>query len=846
MAKTRRKTREAKNLPKVRASGTATQAVPLWERVPRPWQHAAALFLLFAVALGFFAPVTIGNYTVMGGDTVQWRGMAQAMFEYEDETGNRALWSTNGFSGMPGYLIHYPKEVPQIDVVPATLRRAGLWPFAHFLVLLLGVYCLVMYLVREPLAGVLAAAAFGLTTYIPIILAAGHNTKFVALAYAPWLVLAFLYALDRPPGSGWSRTLVATALFAVALAVNLRADHVQITYYVVIALGFVWLVYGVYAVRDGTLRPFLVATAMLAVGAVFATLMVAQPYMAVAEYKAFTIRGAGGNGLDWDYATRWSQGIGELVTLLIPNAYGGDGATYWGPKPFTAGPHYFGPTVLLLAGLALAGIKRRVFLGFGIATAFMVLLSLGEHFPILKRAMLQFVPLYDSFRVPETWLAIVALTVAILAGAGLYLLGRREATPEAAERKTMAAFVGVGVLFALLLVFLVGRDIIFSFEAPDEFAQISASISAQSGVDEDDPRVRQAALAYIAEIREERRDLFTSDAVRTLIFIVLGGGLIILHRRRRYASWILQFGLILLVVIDLWQVDRRYFNTDHHAVRTPAQVQRAIPEYGFDRYIRAQVDVAGGPGHFRTLPLALNPFNDGRSAYFYESVGGYHGAKLALYQDYIDNLVFRPDGSLHPPGLDLTGTRFVISRTPLPGMEVAFEDRETGLLVLERPDALPRAWFVNRVEEVATDAEAIRRLQADRVDLRRVAFVRERPPELPAATPEGASSVRLVRHSPREILWEVETDHPRLLVLSEVYYPAGWYAWIGQEEAEIHRANHLLRSIVVPQGRHLITMRFQPTVHRESVLLAATATSLVYLALLLLFGLAWYRRGAHS
>lgn len=824
----------------------AAPAPSLWDRVGVSWQHGLAVLVLVVVATAFFAPVTIGSYTLMGGDIVQWRGMAQAMLDFEAETGTRALWAPNGFSGMPGYHIHYPREVLQIDDLPRWLRALGLWPWAHFMVLLLGVYALVFYLFEDVLASLLGAIAFGFTTYIPIILAAGHNTKFIALAFAPWLVLSFFYLLRQPAGAGWSRTAIGTLLFAVACAVNLRADHVQITYYVVMALGVVWLVHGVVALREGALKSFAVSSAALVAGGLLGLLMVAHPYMAVAEYKAYTVRGAGGNGLGWQHAMMWSQGIGELVTLLIPNAYGSSGATYWGPKPFTKGPHYVGPLVLLLAVLALVGVKRVVVYALGIAAALMVLLSLGEHFPLLSRLMFEYFPFYNAFRVPETWLAIVALVLAVLAGAGLYFLARREPTPEGEARKTRATYISLAALGGLLVLLLIGRDALFAFEAPGELERITAAAAAHFDIPEDDPRAREAARHFIEQMKAERREMFTSDALMALLFFGLGAVLIVLQRRRLIPGWALQVGLVLLVLVDLWRVDRRYFHVDHPAVMTPAQVQRAIPEFGFDRFVRAQVQVAGGSGHFRTFPLALNPFNDGRTPFFYESIGGYHGAKLALYQDYIDYLVVGPDGGLNPVGLDLTATRFVISRGPLPGMEVAFEDPETGLLVLERPEALPRAWFVERVEVLPSDEEVLRRLRHAEVDLRTTALMVQPPAALPAGAAPGEARVELVRFTPREILWQVETDAPRLFVASEVYFPAGWRARAGGQELPIYRVNHLLRGVVVPEGSHILEMRFTPEVHRKSILVAWIATALVYLTLLALIGLAWYRRGASA
>lgn len=817
------------------------------DRFPRWAQHVIALVFLCAVGIGFFWSVTMGGQSLIGGDTVQWRGMAEAMQAYEEYSGDRAFWAPNGFSGMPGYFIHYPKEVWQMDRIPAAVRNMGWWPAAHFLVLLAGMYALVLFLTKSPLSSVLSAAAFGLTTYIPLILTAGHNTKFVSLAFVPWLVLAFLFTLRRPLHSGWLRVSVGGFAFAIALAMNLRADHVQITYYVVIALAVVWLVEAVASIRERRVKMLLLSTGALIVGGLIGVAMVAQPYMAMAEYRAFTIRGAGeSGGLAWDYAMNWSQGWGELLTLIIPNAYGSSGATYWGAKPFTAGPHYIGIITAFLAGIALAAVRKRTVIGLGVAAFVMILFSVGENLEWLNRLMFNYFPLFSSFRVPETWLVVVALTAAILAGVGLWYIVRKDRNPESEARRYRILTRGLMVGGALLLLLLIGRSAFFSFEAPGEFQEVTQAYAEQSGASPTDPMVVQAAGRYLAEAKQERQDMFAADALRAILFFALAGGLIFLYLKKKISPVVLQIGLVLLVVVDLWQVDRRYFNDENPAIRRSSDITRAIPEYGFDRFILAQQEVAGGPGQFRTLPLALNAFNDGRTPYFYESVGGYHGAKLALYQDYLDDLFFSPEGGLGPNALELTATRYIIWQDSIPGFDVAFRDSQTGLVVLENPDPVSRAWLTE--DYVVTDDrdETYGYLRDPSFDIHERTVLAEEPVFPPIHTPVPDSSVavaQFVRFNPREVVWSVTTDQPRIFVASEVYYPAGWVARINDREVPIIRANHFLRAVAVPAGTHHISMRFEPATHDRSVRITLAATSFAYLGFLIVMGFWWYRRG---
>ncbi|MDX1548345.1 MAG: hypothetical protein R3247_15205, partial [Rhodothermales bacterium] len=547
MARPRKKATPAPKPPA--ATGTA------WDRLSGGAQHGVCLAILLAVAVGFFAPALFSGKSLIGGDTVQWRATAQSMLDYRAAEGEEPLWATNTFAGMPGYLISYERAVPQLDAIPAWLRGFA-WPASHFIFLLLGTYLLVVFLTQNQLGAVLAAVAYGLTTYLPVILVAGHNTKFVALCFAPWLVLAFVFALRRPG-------LLAGLLFAAALAVNLRAGHVQITYYVAFLLGVWWLAEGVGALRRKDAKPFGTATAWLALGAVLGVLMVADPYLVTAEYKNYSIRGAaagGGEGsLAWDYAMGWSQGWGELVTLLVADAYGGS-AAYWGPKPFTGGPHYVGGIVLLLAGLALWRYRRNAVTALGIGTLLMVLFSLGEHLELINRPMFAFFPLFDAFRVPETWLSIVALALAVLAGLGLFYAVRPEAERGAEARKTRAVEIACGVAVGLALLLWVGRGVFFDFEKDGEYEQIVRLVEQQRP--DLAPQADAIAAQELDRRAEERADAYAGDALRTLVFLVLAALALVAYRREKIPAWAMQAALVLLVVVDLGGVGRRYFNED--------------------------------------------------------------------------------------------------------------------------------------------------------------------------------------------------------------------------------------------------------------------------------------------
>ncbi len=820
-----------------KAAGTSDATLAAPGLFDRPlYRHGAALLVLAVVSFGFFGPIHFSGKSLIAFDTVSWRAMAQSMIDYEAATGEQALWSTHPFGGMPGYLIAAPEGVPQADDLFSALRRV-IWPSSHFLVMLAGAYVLGFMLTGGVWSALFAACAYGLTSYMPIILSAGHNSKFIALAFAPWLIVAFGYALRRPG-------LLQGLLFAIALAANLSAGHIQITYYAVWVIGIVWLVEGVRALRGEERAAFLRATGWLALGGVLAILMVANPYLAIAEYKEFTIRGAESGGapgaMDWSYAMGWSQGVGELLTLLIADAYGGSSA-YWGPKTFTGGPHYVGGLVLVFAALAVWRYRTPAVLGLAIAALVMTLFSLGEHFSILNRPMYDYFPLFGSFRVPETWLSMVALTLAALAAVGLHgVLGERDTTGSFWRSPAVVAF-GVAIAFTAIL--MVGKESLMAFERPGEYAQIAQQIASGNNVAPNDPRVEQAARQYITEVGAQRRDMFGGDALRTLLFLVLGLGVVVAVRRGAVPAWVGGGVLVLLVVIDLWGVDRRYLNAEQLVDAKDSAEE--VPLYDFDRFLVDRVAEAGGPGHFRVLSLeGRHPMVNARPSFHYESLGGYHGAKLRLYQDYLEHLLLNPvTGVPNPNALDLMGVRYVVSGRPIPGMTVVYTGDQTGYSVYEKTDALPRAYFVDETEVIDGHEAIWERLLSPGFDPGRTAIVEEAIVLAPAPIDSNTTATAtLQRFSPHEIEWAVETDASRLLVVGEVYYPAGWTAAVDGVETPIHPVNYLVRGVEVPAGAHTVTMRFEPASVRTGRMISGIATFLVYGGVLALLGLGYFRR----
>lgn len=829
-----------------------------WEDLSPRVRHALCLALLFVVGLAFTAPALFSGRHLGSGDAVTWRMMAQPMLDAYNASCaagscEEPLWNTNAFSGMPGYMVTMIHLVPGADTVLNVLRKV-MWPFSHWFVLFAGVYALVYYLTRQRGAAVLSAIAFGLTAYLPLIVVTGHNTKFIALCFVPWVLLAFIHALRKP-------TLVAGLLFAVALGLNVRANHPQITYYVLWTMLVWWIAEVVYAVRRGEGKRVGLGTAMLVLGGVLGAGAAAHPMLLNFEFKNYTLRDTSGTQgpVDpdslWRYAMAWSQGIGEMVTTVVAGARGMGGATYWGPKTMgTGGPHYFGGVTVLLAVVAVAVGQRRYAWPLGIAAVLMTLFSFGENLPALNRLMFNAFPLFNAFRVPETWLSVVAAVVAVLAGLGVSGARRTDGeTPETAAKrtKTITIVAGVFVVFAAFLYLTKGS---LSYERPGEREQIQqayAQQAAQQGIQPNDPRLVQAVDQALAESKTARQDLYAKDALRFLLLALLGGLVLVLHRRGKMPAWAMQASLAALVLFDLYGVGRRSFNKD---ALTDAPAEANIPKRPFDDFILGQVQQSGGPGRFRVLDLSGgDPTSDAHATYFYESLGGYTGAKLRVYQDYLDQLIraLQGDSTVNVPNLlALTATRYVVAQGLMPSTIPAWPDTSQLLQTLqagqpivgERPVS-PRAWFVGEVVEAAPGPETWMRLNARDFEVYRTAVV---PVGANVATTPvdsaSAPTATVKTFGPRHLAYDVSTNAPRLLVMSEVYYPAGWTATVDGKDTPILRVDHMLRGVQVPAGAKTVELRFDPPRYRTGMTVAWASTLLTYLGLALLVGLAFVRR----
>lgn len=818
-------------------STTGSAIRDFWENIPLKYQHLVVLLFLLIIPSFIFSEVYFEGQKFVGHDRQQWRATAQSVIDYQQETGDDALWATNIFSGMPSYIVHSNKTFTHIDNVLRSAFSSIYIPLFPFIFCTLGLHLLFWLMGYRPLVSALGALAICLTTYIPIIVGAGHNSKLIAYSYIPWVMSGYwLLSYTRHRVTG-------LFLFAFALNFTLRAEHVQVLYYFLFILA-IWFIYDTYTSYRNSVMPDWAKRASLMVAAGLLALAAnTQPYWSIYEYSPHSIRGGselqenGREGLDIDYAFAWSQGRSELLTLIVPGSFGGSSmdGTYWGPKSFTSGPHYMGAIVflVLLIGLIRApGRLKYVFLGSGLLT---LLFSLGENLYSFNYFFFQYMPFFDKFRTPEAWLMASVFSFVIVAVMGMKWLYDSWYDGTLQLR---ALYLPVGIALVVALFFAGFIQNVLSFEKPGETEQIAQQVASQQNMSPDDPQVTQFAERYVEEdLKPARQDLATSDSRRFLLFILLGGALLALAATRKIPANYAIAGLLILAAVDLVQVGNRYVDKSGLAPDGQTSYDVVAREVrSLDRYIEDN-KYADGVWPYRSFPLGDSPFNNAiPSAFVYPSIGGYSGAKLANYQDVIDHAIYSGPAGINNEVLSMLNTRYLTYPNPvnIPGWSVVYEGDEG--VVMENQNVLPKAWFVDSLELADDARDAMDRL--NRFEAASTAILQH--DRLPEITPTENRSVDVTEYGPREIRMDVSADAPSFLVLSEMYYPEGWYTTLDGDAVDIIRTNYTLRGFEIPAGEHELKLRFDPRSH----IVGSRFTWVFNIVILLIGALAlvqWYR-----
>ncbi len=768
----------------------------------------SALFIFFVVSAAYFAPQFRGE-ALPQHDVVQYEGMTRDINDQRAATGEDPQWTGGMFGGMPAYLINvaYPAQLVKATVgkvVKLIDTPAGFLFFAMtafwLMLLIFGV---------NPWVGVVASLAYGLSTYFILIIGAGHITKMWALVYAP-LMMGGAWMTLR--GNMW----VGAAITALSASLEIGANHPQITYYFLVAMAAFWVSEGVVALREKHLKNFAIRTVVLAGAGILAVGSNFSPLWYTMQHTKETMRGgselsdspeSSQNGLELDYATAWSYGRSESLNLLVPDfmgresgkAFSADGEVaasltdfglrgwaqqipaYWGDQPYTGGPTYLGASAVFLAMLGLMLVRGRNKWWIVAACVVMLFLAWGRNMMWFTELAFKYLPGYNKFRTVSMTLVVVQWAVPLLGAFGLMKLWKGDVPRERLLRAL--AWAG-GVVGGLCLLLAVAGSSLFDFgraESVDmmteQFYQIFKDNNMQDYLDQNVDA--EMGLAVGNAMADERASMMRADAWRSLLMVLFAAGGVALFAFGRANKYVLTALLGLVMLVDLVPVDMRFLSHDNFI----SARRRQITATAADKAIMADKD----PG-YRVFNLTVSPFQDATTSYFHRSIGGYHGAKMARYQDLIDRYLSRRDEGV----LDMLNTRYLI----VPGGDGQPE-------ALCRPTANGAAWFVEEAVYAPTAQEEITAL--GQIDTKTTAVVSGRD----VAKPLGGGEIALAEYRPNYLRYEYSSAEGGMAVFSEIYYDMGWKAYIDGIETSYFRADYVLRAMNLPAGQHTVEWRFR-------------------------------------
>ena len=787
-----------------------------------------AVFAIISFAY-FFVPITQGKILYQH-DASAGVGAAQEMTEYQNRTGETTRWTNSIFGGMPTYQMS--PSYQSTDGLSQVMNAYHLWLpdnvwflFAY----LLGFYILLRaFDFRQSLAA-LGSVMWAFSSYFLIIIAAGHLWKVMALAYLPPMIAGVVLAYRGRYLSGF----IVTALFT---AFEIKANHVQMTYYYLFIILFMVIGYLVKSIREKQLAIFLKATGVLAAAALIGIAINLSSLYHTWQYQKESMRGKSelvkkdaanqtSSGLDRDYITQWSYGIDETLTLLVPDAKGGasvplsKNATamakadpqiqsmipqlydafpqYFGTQPGTSGPVYVGAFVLFLFILGLFIVKGPMKWALLAATVLSVLLAWGHNFMGFTNFFLDYIPMYAKFRTVASILVIAEFTIPLLAALALKKIVDE---PDVLSKQMKFAYISLALTAGVAALIALFPDMMGPFVSEQE-RQMVGSIQGMDG---------GTARTILANISDMRAAMVSSDAWRSVIIILIGFALLFAYKLKKLRADYMIAALLVLCLVDMWQVDKRYLNDEMFVPKS----ERDMPQQPTATDIEINKDKSLD---YRVLNFASNTFNENETSYFHKSIGGYHPAKLRRYQEMIDAYIVpemqkamqaiaakggnmqQVDGVKLFPVLNMLNTKYFIF--PLQG---------GATIPLKNIYAQGNGWFVDKIDYVA-DANA-EYAEVGKIDVRHEAVADKQFEAVlgQAKANDSTATVKLDKYEPNNLQYTVNSKNGGIVVFSEIYYP-GWKATVDGQSVELGRVNYILRAVNVKPGKHIVVLDFHPT-----------------------------------
>lgn len=794
--------------------------------------YLAIIAVFYAISLIFCSPVIEGK-ALNQTDTRKGAAMGNDVKQYQEKTGEKSLWSGSSFGGMPTYQIS-----PSYKTYPfAKIRRVfegGLpSPASHLFLYMVGFFILMCALGVNPWVGVIGAIAYAFSSYFIFIITAGHIWKVMALGLIPPTLAGVIWTYR-------GKFLIGASVFALFFALQLMANHIQMTYYFFVFAGVPYLVYElVEAIRNKKMLVFSKATGVLLIAAILAIGVNYTSLAFTAKYSKDTIRGkselttnAGDktSGLDRSYATDWSYGIAETLSLLVPDVKGGgNGAIgnsnkvmkdvapamksdiansdrYWGDQPWTSGPVYVGAFIVFLFIFGLFSVKSGIKWALLFSTVISILLAWGKNWMPFTDFFLDYFPLYNKFRTVSSILIVAELCIPILAILSFLELIKN---PEILKKKSRQLWISFGLTGGLALLFWLFPRLFFSFLSQREVAQFADYIQQS-------PSSSAQINTYIAGLESARIAIMKSDAIRSFLIVAVGVGLLLLYQKNYLKKGLLTGLILVLVLGDLWLVDKRYLNESHFVPKRETVV--AWPMTNADKVILQDKDLG-----YRVINMTVSPFQDASTSYYHRSVGGYHAAKLRRYQEVIEHY-FSENISMGI--LNMLNTRYFI-----------VPDEQKNPVVQRNPDALGTAWFVDKYKIVQNADEEIAEIGKINPGIELVVDKRyEKELTGKSFVRDSSAKIELVEYAPNKLVYNSKSTTEQLAIFSEIYYKDGWNVTVDGKPATHFCANYILRAMVVPAGDHKIEFTFAPKSYNTAESISVIALIALFMLILITIG----------
>ena len=775
-------------------------------------QFLGILFAIIAFAvitLVYFSPILEGK-RIKQHDIEMHKGMSQEINEFRDETGEQSLWTNSMFGGMPAWNIGVQQNSNLMTYVQKIIGLGFPSPIMSVFISMLGFFILLLVLDCKIWISFIGALAYGFTSYLFIVMGAGHNSKAVAMAYMAPVIAGIIMTYK-------GKYLWGAVLTAISLALEIRAGHIQITYYLFMIVLIMVIAEFVETIKTKKYLDFFKASGILAIVAILAVMTSTTTLYANYEFGKETMRGKPvltenvenqTRGLDRDYITQWSYGIGETWSLMIPNVKGGASAyigndnpalqnadprfrstiaqnnAYWGDQPGTSGPVYVGAIVCFLFILGLFVVKGKIKWVLLAATILSILLSWGKNFMGFTDLFLDYFPMYNKFRAVSMTLVIAEVCMPILAFLALAEVMRN---PEILKKNMYYLYVSFGLTAGLCSLFYIAPNVFFNFLSQGEAAQFAQLTSGKDGA---------IYQMLVNDIENVRMEIFKKDALRSFFFITIAGMILLLNIKGKLKDNAVFAILAVLVVMDMFPINKRYLNNDNF-----------IDKRRFEKpFVMSEIDkqiLQDNSLDYRVMNLMTSTFNDASTSYFHKSIGGYHGAKLRRYQDIINHYLggnnVGSDGFWNV--LNMLNTRYLI-----------YPQNNNKPVAMPNPDAFGNAWLVSDIKWVATPNEEIAAIENTNVKTTAIVNDEFRNVIGDFNPTSGFGTIQLTSYKPNELIYNFNSSKDELVVFSEIWTSKGWTMWIDGKESPLIRADYILRAAVIPAGNHEIMMRYEPKI----------------------------------